>query len=138
MLEELDLSCKRIGNGGAVDLATALRTHSRLEQLDLAYNRIGNQRASALEEALTENDRPAKLNLRGNLIRSCHPFLEREDAVVQRAFDGLCWLYHVHVQLFAKLAITGFLTFSIADAFRFQTVESRPYLFCWIFVQGCV
>ena len=68
MLQQLNLSGKRIGNEGALALAGALEKNQVLQQLNLSRNQIGNEGALALAGALEKNQVLQQLNLTWNQI----------------------------------------------------------------------
>ena len=68
-LERLDLYGNRIGDAGAMALATALQTNTSLKALDLRLNKIGDAGAKDLATALHTNTSLTTLDLHGNIIR---------------------------------------------------------------------
>ncbi|KAI9024166.1 hypothetical protein DFJ74DRAFT_667631 [Hyaloraphidium curvatum] len=68
MLTSLDLNTNKVGDGGTLALADALRANSTLTTLYLASNKVGDDGAQALAEALKVNSALTTLNLAANKI----------------------------------------------------------------------
>jgi Ran GTPase-activating protein (RanGAP) involved in mRNA processing and transport len=67
-LQFIDLSCNRIGNGGANSFAEALKINSTLQEIDLSQNKIGAEGAKLVAKALRFNSTLQKIGLGERII----------------------------------------------------------------------
>lgn len=68
-IQLLNLSNNLIGDAGAIDIATALKTNKTLVNMNLSQNQIGDPGAGELADMLEKNTTLKLLNLRANIIQ---------------------------------------------------------------------